>query len=60
MVIIKKSFVAIVQQTTLKAVKEDRKHDNKKITSEEKRDVCFSVVCEKHERSAYKNKQNGG
>ena len=56
MVIVKKSYVCIVQQTTPKAVKEDREHDKKKITSEEKRDVCFSVVCEKHERDADQNK----
>ena len=60
MVIINKSFVAIIQQTTIKAVKEYRKHDNKKKTSEEKCDVCFIVVSEKHKRSAYQNKQNGG
>ena len=56
MVIINKSFVAIIQQTTLKAVKEDREHDNKKITNKEKRDVYAIVFGEKHERNAYQNK----
>ena len=60
MVIINKSFVAIIQQTTLKAVNEYGQNDNKKITNEEECDVCAIVVCEKHERSAYQTKQNGG
>ena len=60
MVIINKSNVAIIQQATIKAVQKDRKHDNKKKTSEEKRDVCAIVVSEKHKRHADQTKQNGG
>ena len=60
MVIINKSFVRIIQQATLFTINEDRENDNKKITSEEKRDVRAIVVGEKHERNGDQTKQNGG
>ena len=60
MVIINKSFVRIIQQATLFTINEDRENDNKKITSEEKRDVRAIVVGEKIKRNGDQTKQNGG